>query len=59
MNKKRKEYLDEYVKTNYESYCLRFDSVKDKRIIELLDSKPNKTEYIRQLINKELKASRK
>lgn len=58
ISKKRKKYLDYYQKDNYQTYCIRFNLNNDKEIIKKLETIPNKTEYIRKLINKDL-ASKK
>lgn len=58
MNKDRQKYQTNYMYEHYRQFLLRFDLEKDKEIVKKLDKVPNKTEYVRQLINKDL-ASKK
>lgn len=58
MNKDRQKYQTNYMYEHYRQILLRFDLEKDKEIVKKLDKVPNKTEYVRQLINKDL-ASKK
>lgn len=49
------KYINEWKKANNKQYAFRFNKVTDKEIIELLDSQEDKTDFIRNLILKELK----
>lgn len=42
--------VDKYNKAKTVMYCLRFFKETDKTVIEKLNSVPNRTDYIRQLI---------
>ena len=55
MNKdKRNEYMKSYMRTwrkaNVSTLGLAFDKEQDKDILDFLNSKPNKTQYIKGLI---------
>ena len=45
----------EWQKNNIKNFTLKLNKVTDKEIIELLEHTPNKTDYIRQLILKDMK----
>ena len=54
---KRKQhinYINDYNKKTYYMANLRFNKVKDRKIIEKLQSVPSRCEYVRQLIKKDL-----
>ena len=55
----RSKYVQEYQKKKYKSVVLHFDRENDKKVIEKLDSKNNKIEYIRELINTDIQKEHK
>ena len=49
--KKRKQaYIVKYQKENYTNVSFKLRTVEDKDIIEILNTVPNKSEYIKKLI---------
>lgn len=56
----RKEYLNNYAK-NYTTARITFrkDSVTDQEIMDYLDSKPNVSSYLKDIIRKEMERSAK
>ena len=42
--------MNEFNKTNYKKYSFRFSLKNDQEIIEILESQPDKTGFIRNLI---------
>lgn len=51
-DKNRKNY--EYQKTHYRTFAFRLNKIKDKEILDCLNSKDNRAEYIRQLVRNDL-----
>ena len=49
------QYINEWKRINNKQYAFRFNKESDKDVIEKLDSKEDKTDYIRQLIRKDIK----
>lgn len=52
------EYDKEFHKENYKMFVTRFSKFSDKSIIEKLESVENKTDYIRQLILKDIEETK-
>lgn len=54
---RRKEYLRKYAVDNYTQvkFQLRKDNPEDQQILAHIKSQPNVTEYIRQLVRKDMK----
>ena len=46
--------MNEWNRENKVAICLRYHKVYDKELIEKLNSVPNKNDYIRQLILKDM-----
>ena len=51
------ERSKEWNKTNLKSVTIQFNKVSDKDVINRLNQVPNKTDYIRQLIRKDIEQS--
>lgn len=52
--KKQYQYISEYKKKNLRKILLEFRKDTEADLIEFLDSKPSKNDYIRQLIRKDM-----
>lgn len=48
--KRLRAYDNAYKKLNYKQYAIRLNKDKDADIIHILDTVPDKTNYIRELI---------
>lgn len=48
--KNKLKYIREFNKTKSKQYTFSFNKENDKELVEWLDSKENKTDYVRQLI---------
>ena len=48
------EYIAEYVKENYKRFELRLNKKTEQDLIEHLDKQPNRNDYIRSLIKKDM-----
>lgn len=46
----KSEYDQAYVKENCKKFCLKFFNNSDAEVIKKMQSVPNKTDYIRQLV---------
>jgi len=55
MNKSRVEYLVNYTKNNIKRFELKLSRKNDAAIIEHLSKKPNVNQYLKQLIEKDIK----
>lgn len=55
----QKEYINQWKKDNCKQYAFRFNKELDKKIIQHLDKQEDKTNYIRTLIEKDLKRCKK
>ena len=53
-NKKKRAYSLKYQKDNYATVVLHFNRKYENDIIVALDKLPNKTEYVKKLIKKDL-----
>ena len=51
----KRKYSLEYQKNNYNTVVLHFNRKYEGEIIEWLESTPNKTEFIKQLIEQDMK----
>ena len=54
-SEKRLQYKKEFIKRNYTSLKLHLNNEKDAEIIAKLNAVSSKTDYIRKLIQKDLK----
>ena len=52
--KRKRQYSLGYQKENYASVVLHFNRKYEGNIIQALDKLPNKTEYLKNLIKKDL-----
>ena len=48
------KYINEYIKNTYRRYTLKLRLDNDRDIINFIESKPNKNEYIKELIIKDM-----
>ena len=55
LSRKKQDYNNKFVRENYKHYYLRIRYDKDKELIAHLENLPNKNEYIRNLIAKDIK----
>jgi len=53
-NKKKRAYSLKYQKDNYATVVLHFNRKYENDFIVALDKLPNKTEYVKKLIKKDL-----
>ena len=44
----------EFIKDNYRSFAIKLNRGKDKELIDYIESQENATEFIRQLIKKDM-----
>ncbi len=49
-----RDYQNSYVKENYKQVLFRFHKIEDAEVIEKLDRVRNKTDYVRELILKDI-----
>jgi len=52
------EYKREYNKRNYTDFKMHMNKVKDKDVIDYLDTVPNKKEFIVNLIRKHMEENK-
>jgi len=55
MNEKKKEYIKEYQRKNYTNISFKVRTKEDQDIIDILNSVPSKSEFIKDLIRKSKK----
>ena len=51
------EYITKFVKETYKRYEIRLNKTSDADLIDFIDSKENRTEYIKDLIRKDMRSS--
>ena len=51
------EYITKFVKETYKRYEIRLNKASDADLIDFIDSKENRTEYIKDLIRKDMRSS--
>lgn len=55
VSRKKQDYINKYAKEHYRHYYLRLQYEKDKEIIDYLDKKESKNNYIKNLIINDMK----
>ena len=58
MNEKKRESKAEYYARTTKAFKLQFRKEKDADVIEKLNSVPAKTDYVRNLIRKDIKSEK-
>lgn len=54
-SRKKQDYDNQYRKEHYKNYCFRMVYEKDRELMEHYDRQPNKNEYIKHLIEADMK----
>lgn len=52
--KSRGAYMTEYVKDTYKRMEIKFNKETEKKLIKYLEKQPNKNQYIKELIIKDM-----
>ena len=54
-SRRKQNYDNRYRKAHYKNYCFRMIYEKDKELMDYYDRQPNKNEYIKSLIEQDMK----